>query len=75
MRELSFGDRVFLRIDPKEHGLLVENVESAGWASLAGLRQGDLLLRVNGADVHGIEQMNEVMDQIHQSKPQRVVFL
>ena len=74
VRELSFGDRVFLRIDPKEHGLLVENVESAGWASLAGLRQGDLLLRVNGADVHGIEQMNEVMDQIHQSKPQRVVF-
>jgi S1-C subfamily serine protease len=75
VRELSFGDRVFLRIKPEEeHALLVENVESAGWASLAGLRQGDLLLRVNGTNVHGIEQMNEVMDQIHQSKPQQVVF-
>ena len=74
VRELSFGDRVFLRIEPEEHALLVENVESAGWASLAGLRQGDLLLRVNGTNVHGIEQMNKVMDQIHQSKPERVVF-
>jgi serine protease Do len=74
VRELSFGDRVFLRIEPEEHALLVENVESAGWASLAGLRQGDLLLRVNGTDVHEVEQMNEVMDQIHQSKPERVVF-
>jgi len=74
VRELSFGDRVFLRIEPEEHALLVENVESAGWASLAGLRQGDLLLRVNGTDVHGVEQMNKVMDQIHQSKPERIVF-
>jgi S1-C subfamily serine protease len=74
VRELSFGDRVFLRIESEDHALLVENVESAGWASLAGLRQGDLLLRVNGTEVHGVEQMNEVMDQIHQSKPQRVVF-
>jgi serine protease Do len=74
VRELSFGDRVFLRIESEDHALLVENVESAGWASLAGLRQGDLLLRVNGTEVHGVEQMNEVMDQIHQSKPQRVIF-
>ncbi|NDH00754.1 MAG: PDZ domain-containing protein, partial [Opitutae bacterium] len=74
VRELSFGDRVFLRIQPEEHAILVENVESAGWASLAGLRQGDLLLKVNGTEVRGIQQMSELMDQIHQAKPQRVVF-
>jgi len=74
VRELSFGDRVFLRIQPEEHAILVENIESAGWASLAGLRQGDLLLKVNGTEVRGIQQMGELMDQIHQAKPQRVVF-
>lgn len=63
-----------LRIQPEEHAILVENVESAGWASLAGLRQGDLLLKVNGTEVRGIQQMSELMDQIHQAKPQRVVF-
>ena len=26
---------------------MVENVELAGWASLAGLKQGDILLRIN----------------------------
>ena len=43
--ELSFADRVFLRIPPEENCVLVENVESAGWISLAGLRQGDILLQ------------------------------
>ena len=74
VRELSFGDRVFLRMQPDEHGILVENVESAGWASLAGLRQGDLLLQVNHVDVQGVEQMRDLMKGIHQSKPQLVVF-
>ena len=74
VRELSFADRVFLRMSPDEKAILVENVESAGWAALAGLRQGDLLLEVNGNAIADISVMKEIITQIHESKPRQVIF-
>ena len=74
VRELSFADRVFLRITPDEKGVLVENVESAGWASLAGLRQGDILLKVNKEAVLNIEAMKRLMGKIHREQPNQVTF-
>ena len=74
VRELSFADRVFLRMSPDEKAILVENVESAGWAALAGLRQGDLLLEVNGNAIADISAMKGIINQIHESKPRQVIF-
>ena len=74
VRELSFADRVFLRIPPDENGVLVENVESAGWASLAGLRQGDILLKVNQHPVLNIKAMERLMEKIHLEQPAQVTF-
>ena len=74
VRELSFADRVFLRIPPEENGVLVENVESAGWASLAGLRQGDILLKVNKQPVLNIQAMERLMEKIHLEQPAQVTF-
>jgi serine protease Do len=74
VRELSFGDQVFLRIQKEGHGVLVDNVESAGWAALAGLRQGDLLLKVNNKKIFDIYGMTELMSQVHQEKPEHIIF-
>ncbi len=74
VRELSFGDQVFLRIQKEGHGVLVDNVESAGWAALAGLRQGDLLLKVNNNKIFDISGMTELMSQVHQEKPEHIIF-
>ena len=74
VRELSFADRVFLRMSPEDKAILVENVESAGWAALAGLRQGDLLLEVNGNSIADISSMKAMINQIHESKPRQVIF-
>ena len=74
VRELSFGDQVFLRIQKEGHGVLVDNVESAGWAALAGLRQGDLLLKVNNKKIFDISGMTELMSQVHQEKPEHIIF-
>ncbi|MEK9772420.1 MAG: PDZ domain-containing protein [Opitutae bacterium] len=74
VRELSFADRVFLRISPEEHGVLVENVEAAGWAALAGLRQGDILLQVNQHRILNIEEMKGVMTGIKGEKANQVIF-
>ena len=74
VRELSFADRVFLRITPDEKGVLVENVESAGWASLAGLRQGDILLKVNKEAVLNIEAMKRLRKNSPQNNPTKSPF-
>ena len=74
VRELSFGDRVSKRLKEKEPGLVVENVEPAGWASLAGLRQGDLVLKINGENMSEVELFEKKMDQWIKEKEKRIIF-
>ena len=74
VRELSFADRVFLRIPPEEHGVLVDNIESAGWAALAGLRQGDILLEVNHHPILNIKELKDFMTEINREKPEQIIF-
>ena len=74
VRELSFGDRVNQRLQEKEPGLIVENVEPAGWASLAGLRQGDLILKVNGKTLSKVELFEWEMNRLIKDKSKQIVF-
>ena len=74
VRELSFGDRVSKRLKEKEPGLVVENVEPAGWASLAGLRQGDLVLQINGESMSEVKLFEKKMDQWIKEKEKRIIF-
>ncbi|MFP6901248.1 MAG: PDZ domain-containing protein, partial [Opitutales bacterium] len=73
-RELSFADRVSLRLKKQAHGLMVENVEAAGWAALAGLRQGDVILKVNGESISAIAPFRERMEGIAEDRSERVTF-
>ncbi len=74
VRELSFADRVFQRIDEQTTALFVENVEPAGWCSLAGLRQGDLLLKVNDEPVGSVPTFKHRMELLIQERTPNVVF-
>ncbi len=74
VRELSFSDRVSKRLEQNELGLVVENVEPAGWASLAGLRQGDLVLTINGKSMSKVTLFEKDMNQWIKEKRRRIVF-
>ena len=74
VRELSFGDRVSKRLKEKEPGLVVENVEPAGWASLAGLRQGDLVLNINGESMSEVDLFEKKMNQWIKNEEKRIIF-
>ena len=74
VRELSFADRVFMRLETDVNFLLVDNVESAGWASLAGLKQGDLLLQIDGDGVSGIDSFKQKMKSLSKSMPETIIF-
>ena len=49
-------------------------MESAGWAALAGLRQGDLLLEVDGNAVGSVEDFRKQMKSLINSKPTKTIF-
>jgi serine protease Do len=74
VRELSFANRVNYRLKEEDKGLLVENVESAGWAALAGLRQGDVLLSIDEKNMVAIEDLETKMADIVKKKAKQVVF-
>ena len=74
VRELSFADRAFHRLTPQSHGLIVENVELAGWASLAGLKQGDIILMINNKMVASVGEFKSILKIISQKRNSSVTF-
>ncbi len=74
VRELSFADRVNERLDLNQSGLIIENVEAAGWAALAGLRQGDLLLRVLDEKPNSVGDFESTMNSLINQKLDRIIF-
>ncbi len=74
VRELSFSDRIFQRLNDDQDALFVENVEPAGWSSLAGLRQGDLLLTVNGNAVGTVDDFVQEINACSKENSPHVIF-
>ena len=55
-------------------GVRIASVQNAGWAALAGLSSGDTLLQIDGDPVSDITGLKRTLDQMHESKPRRVIF-
>jgi serine protease Do len=75
VRELTFFDRDENRWDDDITGVLVEQVEDAGWAGLGGLETGDLIQQIDGQPVLGLQSYRKIMEKITAAQPERVVFL
>ena len=75
VRELTFFDRDDNRWDEDVKGVLVESVESAGWAARAGLASGDLIQRINDYPVRGLKSYRRALTKIAAEQPERVVFV
>lgn len=73
-RELSFGRRVESRMESEEKGVLIDQVQPGGWAALAGVTTGDILLAMDGKPVQDIKDLRERMNAARDAKPKRVVF-
>ena len=44
------------------NGVLVENVENAGWAGLGGVREGDLIQRIDTYEITSLEDYRKAHD-------------
>jgi serine protease Do len=75
VRELTFFDRDENRWDDDVEGVLVEQVEDAGWAGLGGIQPGDLIQQINGQPVTGLPVYRKRMADVTAAQPERVVFV
>jgi serine protease Do len=74
VRELTFFDRDDNRWEESVQGVLIEQVESAGWAGLGGLQSGDLIQKINQHEIADLRNYRRAMRQITKDQPARVVF-
>lgn len=75
VREVTFFDRDENRWKEDVQGVLVVGVESAGWASLGGLRPRDLIQRINEYEIVDLKSYRQAMEEIKKAEPARVVFV
>lgn len=75
VRELTFFDRDDRRWSQDVNGVLVENVESVGWAGMAGIFPGDLIQRVDTIPITDLASYRNAMDEIAKRQPERVTFV
>ena len=72
--ELSYNDRIKGQFPEDLRGVLLKKTEGGGWASLAGLHTGDVLMSINGSSTPDIAALKSVLEQIRKNKPRHVVF-
>jgi serine protease Do len=74
VRDVAEMDRAQLAVPPGDRGVLVEAVREGGWAALAHLGDGDIILAVDGEPVPDVATMREKMERVAKQKPASVVL-
>ncbi len=75
VRDITFFDREDNRWPEDLSGVFVDSADPAGWAGLGGLQGGDVIQRIQDAPIATRADFKKAMDQIRESKPDRVVFV
>ena len=74
VRNISETDRRDLGVADTQRGVLVEAVREGGWAALAHLADGDILMAIDGATVSDVAEVQKSMERIAAAKPRAVVL-
>ncbi len=76
VRELTFMDRIGRQMTKEQQGLIVTQVSNGGWASIAGLPRGALILAINGQAIGDIDSFDKLMKRLKKEKPRVIpVFI
>lgn len=74
LREITYDLRLMWNIDPSTKGVVVEEVEPASWSALAGVREGDIIQRVNNIPIEGIDAFKGILEEIALKQEKDVIF-
>ncbi|MBN2489397.1 MAG: PDZ domain-containing protein [Planctomycetes bacterium] len=68
VRELTFMDRIERKLAKDQQGVLVTEVASGGWASVAGLPKNSILMALNDQPVTDVASFRRVMKEVEDSR-------
>ena len=74
VREMTEMERVTQRIPSDVRGVRVEEVMSAGWASLARVHDGDILMAIDGAPTPDVDAAEKLLKAAAEKKVRRLLF-
>jgi serine protease Do len=74
VRDIASADRLEEGLDAGQRGVLVDAVREGGWAALAHLAVGDLLVAIDGEPVADVEAVQTRMTRLGSGRPATVVF-
>ena len=74
VRDVAETDRRELGMPASEKGVLVEAVSEGGWAALAHLGDGDMILAIDGEPVADVAAVKAKMEKVAAAKPAAVVL-
>jgi len=74
VRDVAFDDRVEKQWPQDQRGVVMVEVTSGGWANLAGLRAGDLLLKMDGRDIEDVATFEREVKRIREERPTPLVL-
>jgi S1-C subfamily serine protease len=73
-RDLTEADRDGQKVPGSTRGVMVEDVSRGGWADLAQLEQGDIILSVDAKPVVTVAELEAAMKEIASRKPAHVIL-
>lgn len=74
VRDLAPGDRRDLGLASGAGGVVVDAVGEGGWAALAQLAEGDVVLAIDGRPVRDVGTIKERLAEVEREKPPAVVL-
>jgi len=75
VREMVFADYVAFDVNPGElSGVVVSELKEGGLAYVGGLRLGDVIQRIDNAEVASVNDFTRVLDELEQQKPREVIL-
>lgn len=73
-RDVVFTDQLKPGWQEGRGVVIIKSVNEGGWAALAQLAVGDMLLSVDGKGTENIEELKKIMESVAVKKLERVVF-
>lgn len=69
VRQITLDDLLGQNLDPATRGVVVSDLEQAGWAQLGGLQPGDIIQSVDGRPVEDMDGFGHQLDRLREEKP------
>jgi serine protease Do len=74
VRELPLPERIAEQLPVDAPGVRVGAVQPNGWAALAGIGPGDIVVSIDGHPVTTVAEAEKLLTALRETKPKQVVF-